>query len=72
MDSVLDHLEQAEAALQTAWGQREYERISQNATRLADFGPAAQVLGTERMGNAPDALNDVDRETLLQAIGRTS
>jgi preprotein translocase subunit SecA len=69
MDSVLDHLEQAEAALQTAWGQREHERISQNATRLADFGPAAQVLGPERMGSPPDSLNDADRETLLQAIG---
>jgi len=68
-DAILDHLEASEQALQTAWGQREYERIAQNAARIADFGPAAQVLGAERMGDAPASLGDADRETLLQAIG---
>ena len=46
--AVLDHLEEAEAALQMAWGQGEYSRLSQNAGRLSDFGPAAQVFGEAR------------------------
>jgi preprotein translocase subunit SecA len=68
-DSVLDHLEQAETALQTAWGQREYERLGQNALRLADFGPAAQVFGVEQLSQPAASLNDAERETLVQAIG---
>ncbi len=68
-EAVLDHLEQAESALQTAWGQGEYGRLSQNAERLADFGPAAQVFGEERINEAPASLNETERETLIQAIG---
>ena len=68
-EAVLDHLEQAESALQMAWGQGEYGRLSQNATRLADFGPAAQVFGQERNNEPPSSLNETERETLIQAIG---
>jgi preprotein translocase subunit SecA len=68
-DAVLDHLEGAEAALQTAWGQGEYARLSQNAARLADFGPAAQVFGEARQNEAATALSESERETLIQAIG---
>ncbi len=65
----MDHLERAEAALQTAWGQGEYERLSQTATRLADFGPAAQVFGAERMNEPAAGLGSDEREKLTQAIG---
>jgi preprotein translocase subunit SecA len=68
-DAALEHLEQAEAALQTVWGHGEYDRLSQNAVRLADFGPAAQVLGTDRLKDAPALLAEPDREKLIQAIG---
>jgi preprotein translocase subunit SecA len=68
-DAVLAHLEEAEAGLQTAWGQGEYDRLSQNAVRLSDFGPAAQVFGSERLGEAVSTLTEVDRERLIQAIG---
>lgn len=68
-DAVLDHLEKAEQALQTAWGQREFERLGQNASRLGDFGPAARVFGNERLEDPPGALSEEDRETLIQAIG---
>ncbi len=82
-DAVLEHLDQAESALQTAWGQREYAQLSQNATRLADFGPAAQVLSGGQSEAAPEvegsgedwlnepvsALSESDREKLIQAIG---
>ncbi len=68
-DEVLEHLEKAESALQTAWGQGEYIRLSQNATRLADFGPATKVFGEERQNEAVAALSESDRETLIQAIG---
>ncbi len=68
-ESVLDHLEQAETALQTAWGQGEYGRLSPNAVRLADFGPAAQVFGADRQNDSAASLSDSDREQLVQAIG---
>jgi len=68
-DAVLEHLEKAEIALQTAWGQGEYARLSQNATYLADFGPAAKVFGEERQNEAVAALSESERETLIQAIG---
>jgi preprotein translocase subunit SecA len=68
-DAVLDHLEQAEAALQTAWGEGEYARLSQNATKLADFGPAAKVFGEQRLNEPVTALGESEREQLIQAIG---
>ncbi len=68
-EAVLDHLEEAETALQTAWGQGEYSRLSQNAARLADFGPAAQVFGETRQGEAVAGLSQADREQLIQALG---
>ncbi len=69
LNAVMDHLEGAETALQTAWGQGEYDRLSQNATRLADFGPAAQVFGADRQNDPAAELAQEDRETLIQAIG---
>jgi preprotein translocase subunit SecA len=68
-DAVLEHLDQAEAVLQTAWGQGEYTRLIASATRLADFGPAAQVFGEERLNEPVSALSESDREKLIQAIG---
>ncbi|MGZ6317625.1 MAG: hypothetical protein ACXWNQ_10225, partial [Anaerolineales bacterium] len=77
IDAVTDHLEAAEAGLQTAWGQGEYARLSQNAARLADFGLPAQVLATGSDGASPEDwrnrpvadLTDADREKLTQALG---
>jgi preprotein translocase subunit SecA len=69
IEAVLAHLEHAETALQTAWGHGEFERLSQNAARLGDFGPAAQVFGVDRMDEAVTTLAGPDRETLIQAIG---
>jgi len=68
-DAVLEHLEEAESALQTAWGQGEFARLSQNAAKLSDFGPAAKVFGEERQGEEVSALSESDREQLIQAIG---
>ena len=68
-DAVMDHLERAEAALQTAWGQGEYARLNQTAVRLADFGPAAQAFGTDRQNESIASLGEPDREKLIQAIG---
>jgi len=70
IDQVLDHLEQAEQVLREVWGQNEFARLSQNAARLADFGPAAKVLGESRLNDPASALSDTDRQTLVDAIGR--
>ena len=68
-DAVLDHLEKAESALQTTWGQSEFARLSQNATKLSDFGAAAKVFGEERQSEEVSALSESEREQLIQAIG---
>jgi preprotein translocase subunit SecA len=70
IDQVLDHLEQAERALREVWGQNEFARLSQNAARLADFGPAAKVLGESRLNDPASALSDPDRQALVDGIGR--
>ncbi|HEX8991431.1 MAG TPA: hypothetical protein VF784_07105 [Anaerolineales bacterium] len=77
-DAVLEHLEAAERGLQTAWGQGEFARLSQNAARLGDFGPAAQVLAETNPDGAPRGdwqnrpvadLTEAERERLVQALG---
>jgi len=70
-EEVLEHLESAEQALQNAWGQGEYQRLSANAARLADFGPAARTaFGEARLNDPPSAMGESDREALVQALGR--
>ena len=67
---VLDHLDEAQEALQMAWGEREYARLASNAQRLADFGEAAeQAFGEERLNEAVVSLGESDREALIEAIG---
>ena len=55
IDDVLEHLDEAQEALQYAWGQREYARLSANAERLADFGVAAKLAFGEERLNEPVA-----------------
>jgi preprotein translocase subunit SecA len=71
IDEVLEHLENAQEALQMAWGEREYSRIASNAQRLADFGDAAkQAFGEERLNETVASLGESDREALIEAIGK--
>jgi preprotein translocase subunit SecA len=68
---VLDHLDEAQEALQVAWGEREYARISANAQNLAEFGePAKRAFGEERLNEPVSSLGESDREALIEAIGR--
>jgi preprotein translocase subunit SecA len=70
-EDVLSHLEEAQEALQMAWGQREYARLSSNAQRLADFGDAAKkAFGEERLNEPVASLGESDREALIESIGR--
>jgi preprotein translocase subunit SecA len=70
-EEALTHLEEAEEALRTAWGQREFNRLSANAQRLADFGVAAKnTFGEERLNEAVSSLGESDREALIESIGR--
>lgn len=70
-DEVLNHLEEAEEALRAAWGQREFNRLSANAQKLADFGVAAKnAFGEERLNETVSALPESDREALVESIGR--
>ena len=66
---VMDHFNTAQAALQDAWGEVRWREGMNNAT-LADFGPAADILGKELAQTAPANLSDEQRETLIEALGK--
>lgn len=71
VEEIMSHLEAAEIALRETWGQSEYTRLSQNATKLADFGPAARIaLGEERLNEAVSTLSESDAAVLSSAIGK--
>ena len=71
IENVLAHLDEAEEALVTAIGQSEYNRLSSNAVRLADFGEAAkQAFGEERLNETVAGIGESDREALVESIGR--
>lgn len=70
-DEVMNHLEAAEEALRETWGQSEFTRLSQNATRLADFGPAARIaFGEEKLNNAVSSLSAEEAGGLSSALGK--
>jgi preprotein translocase subunit SecA len=70
-EEVLEHLEKADEALRLAIGQSEFNRLAANATRLADFGPAAQTaFGDEKLNDAVSNLGESDREALVESIGK--
>jgi len=70
-EEVLTHLDEADEALRFAIGQSEFNRIAGNATRLADFGPAAKTaFGEERLNESVAGLGESDREALVESIGK--
>jgi preprotein translocase subunit SecA len=71
VDEVMTHLERAEQALRDTWGQSEFNRISQNAAKLADFGPAARIaFGEERLNETVSSLSESERAALADSIGK--
>jgi preprotein translocase subunit SecA len=70
-EDVMDHLETAEESLRATWGQTEYVRLSQNAAKLADFGPAARIaFGESRLNEAASTVSESDRALLVESIGK--
>jgi preprotein translocase subunit SecA len=70
-DDVMNHLEAAEEALRETWGQSEFTRLSQNATKLADFGPAARIaFGEARLNDAVSNLSADEAAKLSSALGK--
>jgi preprotein translocase subunit SecA len=70
IENVLTHLEQAQEALQMAWGEREFTRLAANAQKLGDFGEAARrAFGEERLNEPVAGLGESDREALTESIG---
>jgi preprotein translocase subunit SecA len=70
-EDVMNHLELAEENLRATWGQSEFTRLSQNASKLADFGPAARIaFGESRLNEAASGLSESDRAALIAAIGK--
>ncbi len=70
-EEVMAHLESAEETLRTTWGQSEFARLSQNAAKFADFGPAARIaFGEERLNEAVSTIGEPDRALLIDSIGK--
>jgi preprotein translocase subunit SecA len=70
-EDVMEHLERAEEGLRATWGQTEFARLSQNAMKLADFGPAARIaFGDARLNEAASTISESDRALLVAAIGK--
>ena len=71
IEEVMSHLDEAEETLRKTWGQSEFNRLNQNATRLADFGPAARIaFGEERLNDAVTTLGEPERAIMADSIGR--
>jgi preprotein translocase subunit SecA len=71
IEEVLNHLDEAQEALQMAWGEREYARLASHAQRLADFGETAKrAFGEDRLNEPVSSLGESDREALVEAIGK--
>ena len=71
VEDVMYHLDAAEEALRETWGQSEFNRLNQNAARLADFGPAARIaFGEDRLNAAAAALGESERTALAGSIGK--
>ena len=70
-EEVMAHLESAEETLRTTWGQSEFARLSQNAAKFADFGPAARIaFGEERLNETASTIGEPDRALLIDSIGK--
>ncbi len=66
---ILEHLENAAATLAEGWGEAEYARLSQNASRLSDFGFDVQEIGLDP--NASLASQTEEQRAALKAeLGR--
>src|SRR5690606_37539742 len=71
IDEVMNHLETAEKVLQETWGQSEFARLSQNANKVADFGPAARIaLGEEKLSAPVASLTEEERSALSSSLGK--
>jgi preprotein translocase subunit SecA len=71
VDDIMAHLDSAEETLRATWGQSEFSRLNQNATRFADFGPAARIaFGESRLHETAAGISESDRESLIDAIGK--
>ncbi len=71
VDEVMDHLETAKDTLRETWGHSEFMRLNQNATKLADFGPAARIaFGEKRLNETVSAIGESERGILISAIGK--
>ncbi len=71
VEDVMAHLESAEETLRATWGQSEFTRLNQNATRFADFGPAARIaFGESRLNETVAGISESDRAVLVDSIGK--
>jgi preprotein translocase subunit SecA len=66
---VLEHLEAALQALEQAWARAEFNQLAMNASRLGDFGPAAETLALPPDASL-SALGKEQRAALMTELGR--
>lgn len=66
---VLEHLENAAATLAEGWGEAEYARLSQNASRLSDFGFDVEEIDLDPNASLA-SLTEEQRDALKEELGR--
>jgi preprotein translocase subunit SecA len=66
---ILEHLENAAAMLTEGWGEAEYARLSQNASRLSDFGFDVQEIDLDPHASLA-SLTEEQRASLKAELGR--
>ena len=68
-DDIMTHLDDATARLLAGWGQAEYAHLSQNASRLGDFGPATIEKMALPLDTPVNALSGDQRSQLIAELG---
>ncbi len=66
---VLEHLQNAAATLSEGWGESEYARLTQNASRLSDFGFDVEELDLDP-NTSLASLSEKQRASLKAELGR--
>ena len=66
---VMEHLNDAQETLQSAWGETKW-REGLTAASLADLGLATDILAEEYAQSAPASLPEEEREIVIDELGR--
>jgi len=70
IEEVMDHFDDAQEALQEAWGDTKWREEHTAADTIADLGLATDILDEEYAQTAPAKLPEEQREIVIDALGK--